>query len=223
MKKKLRLKSYVLPVLYVCLFALTFYTTLVVSNALSKNKKTKDTKENINYVNESIIEEEKPVINETTTKMLKPYTNENVKIGKTYYDYKADNESQQKSIIYHDNTYMQNSGIDYILDEAFDIVSVLDGTVTSVTSDDLLGRTVEIKHDNNYVSVYQSLGSVDVKKGDTVNIGQVIGKSGTNELDKEMGNHLHFELYVNGKIVDPAQYIDKELNNKKEENKTNDN
>ena len=41
--------------------------------------------------------------------------------------------------------------------------------------------------------------------------GQVIGKSGTNELDKDMGNHLHFELYVNGQVVDPALYLNKEL------------
>lgn len=218
MKKKLKLKSYVLPVLYVCLFVLTFYVTLVVSNSLVKKQQPQDKKDNIEYVNESIINEEKPVISEQK-KMMKPYTNENVKIGKGYYDYKADAQSQEKSIIYHENTYMQNSGIDYILDEPFDVISVLDGTVISVTSDDLLGNTVEVKHDNNYVSVYQSLSNVEVKKGDNLTIGQVIGKSGTNELDKEMGNHLHFELYVGGKIVDPTLYIDKEIN--QNENKKN--
>lgn len=217
MKKRLKLKSYVLPVLYVCLFALTFYVTLVVSNNLVNKQKVEEKKENIEYVNESIISEDKPVISEQT-KMMKPYTNENVKIGKNYYDYKSDAATQEKSITYHDNTYMQNSGIDYVLEEPFDVVSVLNGTVISVTSDDLLGKTVEVKHDNNYVSVYQSLSDVEVKKGDNLNIGQVIGKSGTNELDKEMGNHLHFELYVGGKIVNPALYIDKEIN-KTENNK----
>ena len=42
------------------------------------------------------------------------------------------------------------------------------------------------------------------------------GKSGSNELDKEIGNHLHLELYVNGQVVDPMLYLDKELSKPKE-------
>lgn len=220
MKKKLKLKSYVLPSLYVCLFVATFYITLVVSNMLTKTNTTNNsTGENLDYVSESIIDNEQQVINETT-KMLKPYTNEKVTIGKYFYDYKAESTKQENSITYHDNTYIQNSGIDYILEEAFDIVSVLDGTVTSVTTDDLLGKIVEIKHNNNYVTVYQSLSTVNVKKGDTVTAGQIIGKSGTNEIDKDMGNHLHFELYIKGQVVDPTLYIDKEVTVMAEDNKT---
>ena len=52
---------------------------------------------------------------------------------------------------------------------------------------------------------------MSVKKGDIITQGQVIGKSGTNELDKDIGNHLHFELYVNGQVVDPTLYLNKEL------------
>ncbi len=212
MKRKLKLKSYVLPSLYVFLFITTFCITLVVSNAFA-NKATNDKNdqtENLDYVSETIIDDSQEVINETP-KMIKPYTNEKVAIGKYFYDYKAENKKQESSITYHDNTYIQNSGIDYILEESFDVVSVLNGTVTSVTTDDLLGNIVEIKHDNNYVSVYQSLSTVNVKKGDTITQGQIIGKSGTNEIDKDMGNHLHFELYIKGQIVDPTLYIDKEI------------
>ena len=211
MKRKLKLKSYVLPSLYVCLFIATFYITLVVSNMFATKTTNKEQQqENLDYVSETIIDNSQQVINEKE-KMIKPYTNENVKIGKYFYDYKAENNKQENSITYHDNTYMQNSGVDYILEESFDVVSVLNGTVTSVKTDDLLGKIVEIKHDNNYVTVYQSLSTVDVKKGDVVTQGQIIGKSGTNEIDKDMGNHLHFELYIKGQIVDPILYIDKEI------------
>ena len=117
----------------------------------------------------------------------------------------------QQLIIYHDDTYMQNSGVDFISTNTFDIISVLDGTVSDVKEDETLGKIVEIKHNNDYISIYQSLSEVSVKKGDTVKQGQVIGKSGTNELDKEIGNHLHFEFYVNGQIVDPTLYLNKEL------------
>lgn len=211
MKKKLKLKSYVLPSLYVCLFVATFYITLVVSNMLTKKTPIQENKtQNIDYVSETILDNEQPVINETL-KMQKPYTNESVTIGKYFYDYQGESDKQENSITYHDNTYIQNSGVDYILEESFDVVSILSGTVTSVTTDDLLGKVVEIKHDNNYVSVYQSLSTVNVKKGDTVTQGQVIGKSGTNEIDKDMGNHLHFELYIKGQVVDPTLYLDKEI------------
>ena len=106
---------------------------------------------------------------------------------------------------------MQNSGTDFVSENVFDVVAVLDGSVTDVKEDDTLGKVVEIKHDNGYISIYQSLSEVSVKKGDMITQGQVIGKSGTNELDKDMGNHLHFELYVNGQVVDPALYLNKEL------------
>lgn len=220
MKKKLKLKSYVLPSVYVCLFIATFYITLLVSNTFTKNKTTNENKENLDYVSENVVEEEIPVIKEDKIKIIKPYTNEKVAIGKYFYNNEDENKKQENSITYHDNTYMQNSGVDYILEESFDIVSILDGTVTSVKTDDLLGKIIEIKHDNDYVSVYQSLSSVDVKKGDTVKQGQVIGKSGTNEMDKDMGNHLHFELFIKNIAVDPTQYIDKELSTTNDKNTT---
>ena len=156
-----------------------------------------------------------PVINETT-RIIKPFTSETVQIGKYYYDYKGEAEGQEKSLTRHDNTYIQNSGLDYTAGEVFDVVTVLNGTVTKVTEDDLLGKTVEVKHDNDYITVYQSLSEVSVKKGDVVTQGQIIGKSGTNEIDKDLGNHLHFEMYLNGAIVNPADYIDKDINSKEE-------
>ncbi|MBP3841645.1 MAG: M23 family metallopeptidase [Bacilli bacterium] len=211
MKDK-KLKGWVLPSLYAFFFVGVFLVTLGVSNVLmekSSDPKNKE-KEEINYVSDSIIDEEKPVVQEVET-MLKPYINVEAKISKYYYDYKATEENQEKSLTYHDNTYMQNSGIDYTAENIFDVVSVLDGTVVNVKEDDLLGKCVEIKHDNNYTSVYQSLSEVNVKKGDNVIRGQLIGKSGENKLDKDLGNHLHFELYIKGKVVNPLDYIDKEV------------
>ena len=59
----------------------------------------------------------------------------------------------------------------------------------------------------------------DNKKVVAVKQGQVIGKSGTNSIDKELGNHLHFELYLNSQVVNPEDYFDKEI---KAETTTND-
>ncbi len=211
MKKKLKLKPYVLPSVYVIfVIGLTIGTYYVAKN-MKKTKVNPD----YNYVSSIILNQDVPVINETT-KIIKPFTSEKVEIGKYYYDYKGEAANQEKSLTRHDNTYIQNSGLDYKSQETFDVVSVLNGTVTKVTEDDLLGKTVEIKHDNEYITVYQSLSEVSVKKGDTVTQGQIIGKSGTNEIDKDLGNHLHFEMYLKGMIINPEEQIDKDISTNQE-------
>ena len=110
-----------------------------------------------------------------------------------------------------ENSYIQNSGVDYILDNQFDVVSIYDGTVTKVEDNELAGKTVEIKHDGNIISVYQSLGEVSVKQGDTVKQGSKIGKSGNSKINKDLGNHLHFELYVKGQVVNPEDCYNKKI------------
>ena len=205
--RRRKLKPYVLPtIMTLAIVSVMFGTAMLRSNL------QKDTSEDelTSYVTSTVLEEEQPVIKESTI-MINPYTDTTVSIGKNYYDYKADAETQEKSIVYHDNTYMQNSGTDFVGEKVFDVVAVLDGSVTDVKEDETLGKVVEIKHENGYISIYQSLSEVSVKKGDMVTQGQVIGKSGTNELDKDMGNHLHFELYVNGTVVNPTLYLNKEL------------
>lgn len=219
MKTK-KLKGWVLQSLYACFFIGVFLVTVGVSNVLmEKSEKEEQTKpDDINYVSESIIDEDKPVVQEVET-LLKPYQGQEVTVSKYYYDYKADENKQENSLTYHDNTYMQNSGVDYTSKEKFDVINILDGTVTNIKEDELLGKCIEIKHDNNYTSVYQSLSEINVKKGDKVLRGQLIGKSGENNIDKDMGNHLHFELYIKGQIVDPLEYIDKEVQKDNTKNK----
>ena len=204
--KKMKLKGFVLPTLIATLGLVALIVTTLIINP----KDNLQDNNNLNYVSNTILMQEIPVIN-TTTKVIYPYTDPSVTIGKSYYDYKATSEEQEKSIIYHENTYMQNSGIDFIYENKFDVIAVLDGVVTNVKEDDLLGKIVEVNHNNEFVSIYQSLSEVKVKKGDSVTQGQVLGISGTNKLDKALGNHLHFEFYAEGQIVNPITYLDKEL------------
>lgn len=206
MKKKLVLKPFVLPTVYsliiVALIASVYFTT----------KPNQEVEENYTYVSGAILEEYVPVVNTSSeTIVLRPYTSESVTIGKNYYDYKGQEDEQKNSIIYHENTYLQNTGIDYVQNEVFEVISILDGEVIEVGDKELLGKSITIRHNNEIISVYQSLSEVNVKKGDKVTAGQVIGKSGTCQLNKDLGNHLHFELTVNGAIVDPEDYLDKKL------------
>ena len=216
--KKLRLKKGAIIGAYLIAFSLTGISAFFVSQNMQANNPTE---EDIEYVNSSIIDdkEDREVIKEDV-KMVKPYTNEEVQTLKYFYDYQAEAETQEKSILYHENTYIQNSGMDFGLTDTFDVVSVLDGTVVDVREDELLGTVVEIKHDNDFISSYQSLSEVSVKKNDTVKQGQVIGKSGTNTIDQDLGNHLHFELYKSGEVVDPSKYFDQVISDTTEENST---
>lgn len=207
MKKKMKLKGFVIPTLYIALvliFVISAYVTF-------SNKSNTDVEEQINYVSSIIWSNDTPVI--STEKVLeKPFSNNNITIGRYYYDYKDASEEQQNSIIYYEGSYIQNSGIDYLLKEKFDVLSVYDGNVIKVEDDELLGKTVEIKHDNNIISVYQGLSEVSVKKGDTISQGTKIGVSGTSKINSGLGNHLHFEIYVNGEVVNPEDCFGKKLN-----------
>lgn len=208
MKKK-KLRPFVVPTLsFILLFSLFVSTFFMKTSSSPVN--------NINYVTDIILGNKIPVMNES--KIINyPYTNKNVTIGKTYYDYKGSEESQEKSIIKYDDTYMQNSGVDFVCNEVFDVLSVLDGEVISVSEDETVGKVVKIQHNNNYVSVYQGLSEVSVKKGDKVIQNQVLGKSGTNKIDEELGNHLHFELYINNVMQDPMNFLGKSINGTKGE------
>ena len=203
MKRKFRVKT--VPLLITILALVPLLTIFLIKRTSLTNKQPEE-----DLVTEETISDSLPVIN-TTNKMINPYTDKNVKIGKTYYDYKGEEKNQENSITVHDNTYMQNTGIDFISDQIFDVVSVQDGTVINVKEDNLLGKVVEIKHESGLISSYQSLSEISVKKGETITQGQIIG--GTNELDKESGNHLHFEIYKDGTSVNPENYLNKEINN----------
>lgn len=91
------------------------------------------------------------------------------------------------------------------------MISILDGTVISVEDNDILGTTVEVRHSNDLISIYQSLADVAVKKDDQIIQGQIIAKSGVSNINKDLGNHLHFELYYKGKIVNPEEYYNKSV------------
>lgn len=212
MRRKRRLKMYIRSCLFVVLLLTIATGVFLVSNKINLQKANQKD-QNYTYVSGIIMDQDVPVISQTIA-MIKPYTSDKVTVGKNFYDYKAESDQQEKSITYYDGSYIQNSGIDYVSEEVFDVIAVLNGTVVDFKSDDILGNVIEIKHDNGYVTSYQSLSEVSVKKGDTITQGQIIGKSGTNKLDKDIGNHLHFELYANGQVVDPNLYLDKELKTK---------
>jgi len=206
MKKRRKLKAFVWPSIYVVLVSAFVLSTFMAFS----NSEEDVVEEDLTYVSSIIWSNDTPVV--ATDKVIeKPYSNESVTIGKYYYDYRDSSDEQQNAIIFYEDSYIQNSGVDYILDKKFDILSIYDGTVVKVEDNELVGKTVEVKHDNNVISIYQSLSTVNVKEGDTITQGTKIGESGTSKINNELGNHLHFELYINGQVVNPEDYYNKKM------------
>lgn len=168
-------------------------------------------KSDYSYVSKTIFDDAIPVVS-TEEKLTKPYNADDVKVLKTYYDYKGEETSQQNSLIYYENTYMQSNGISYGKEDIFDVISILPGTVEEVKEDEILGKVVKIKHNDNVISLYQCLSETTINKGDTVIQGQVIGQSGSCNLEKDIKNHVYFELIINNETVNPENYYGKTLN-----------
>lgn len=166
--------------------------------------------EDIDYVNKTIFEEEVPVVN-TEEVLIRPYANSEIRVLKSFYDYKADASNQQQSLIYYENTYLPNSGVSYGGVDTFDVLAVYDGIVTSIKQDNLLGTIVTVTHNNNMISIYQSLSEISVQENQMINQGDIIGKSGVCDIEKDLNNHLHFELVLNGVVVNPELYYNKKI------------
>ncbi len=210
--KKRRLKPFVVPVVYVLSLTMLLVSVYFVEEAINgrvfKSENIEEVKDSTEEVVEEVPSNDMPVVN-TEPQIIKPYVNDAVKVVRSFYNKDADNSTQENSIIYYGDTYMQNSGIDYAGDAEFEVVSILDGTITEIKDDEIMGKTVKIQHNNDLISVYQSMGTVNFKVNDTVGQGAIIGNSGENNIGKDLGSHLHFELYYKGKIVNPDEYYGK--------------
>lgn len=199
-----KVKKSVVNALYI------FSAVLLVSLFTISEYKLGHKPEKQGYVNKTIFQNEIPVVAQQE-KLIRPYVDNAVQIATNYYNTKDDEETQKNSLILYENTYLKSTGIDYKIDYDFDVVSVLEGVVITVREDQILGKLVEIKHKDNVISTYQSLSEIYVNVGDELMQGALIGKSGTSNLQKDMGSHLHFELMIDSKNVDPEDYYDKEL------------
>jgi len=104
--------------------------------------------------------------------------------------------------------YQVHGGIDYAGEENASVLSVYDGTVTSVTYDALNGHKVCVDHGGGLVTEYSSLSEPVVAEGQKVYKGSKLATISTSST-KEMsdGAHLHFAVTLNGQIVSPYDYF----------------
>ena len=169
--------------------------------------------QNTDFKEEAVVkieegQKEKPEVKKEQT--LKSPVNDNIGIVRYFYDEKDDITKQEQSIILFEGVYRPNQGIDYSnKNEPFDVLAVLDGTVTKKANDPVLGWIVTITHDNKITTSYQALSDVKVELNQIVKQGDIIGKSGENIYESDLKNHLHFILQKDGQIMNPEKYINK--------------
>lgn len=98
-----------------------------------------------------------------------------------------------------------HAGVDFAGKQGADIVAVASGVVTWAGPRYGYGRMVEINHGNGYKTRYAHCQELNVALGDIVRKGDVIALMGS--TGRSTGPHVHFEVYKNGRTVDPAAYI----------------
>ena len=201
------MKKSVVYSLYAMSFVLVFLG-LVLFNYIVNNKTN-----NSMLVSKGILDHETyiPVVRTNNT-ITRPYYDSDVNLVLMFYNVTDTEENQQKSLIQYDGTYIQSNGVAYSKGIPFDVISVLDGTVKEVREDDILGNIIVIEHDNGYVSTYESIDAIAIEEGMPVVQGQVIAKSATSNISKNLDNHLYFELSKNGENVNPEEYYNKSIN-----------
>ena len=101
--------------------------------------------------------------------------------------------------------YRMHHGIDLAGTWQENITVSADGTVVFAGYHGSFGKVIRIKHNYGIMTTYGHLAKINVKRGDLVIEGQVIGKMG--RTGKVKGAHLHYEISVNGKSQNPAKYI----------------
>ena len=96
-------------------------------------------------------------------------------------------------------------GLDMAIGYGTPIYAADGGTVVVAGWHSSYGNYVKINHGNGYETLYAHCSSLLVKAGDKVYKGEEIAKVGS--TGNSTGNHLHFEVFKNGALVNPESYI----------------
>lgn len=97
-----------------------------------------------------------------------------------------------------------HEGMDFSASIGTPIYATGNGTVTKAGWQSGYGRIVKINHGYGYETWYAHMNKIDVRVGQKVVRGEVIGEVGN--TGKSTGPHLHYEVHVKGRVVNPVNY-----------------
>jgi murein DD-endopeptidase MepM/ murein hydrolase activator NlpD len=98
-----------------------------------------------------------------------------------------------------------HTGIDFRGEYGEPVHATAAGTVTNAGWSGGYGKMVEIDHGNGLATRYGHLSEIDVKVGQSVRSGEVVGRLGS--TGRSTGPHLHYETRIEGEAVDPQKFL----------------
>jgi murein DD-endopeptidase MepM/ murein hydrolase activator NlpD len=98
-----------------------------------------------------------------------------------------------------------HTGLDFRASTGDPVRATANGKVVSAGWSGGYGRMVEIDHGNGLSTRYGHLSEINVRVGDPIKIGQVIGEVGS--TGRSTGPHLHYETRIDGEAVDPQKFL----------------
>ena len=96
-------------------------------------------------------------------------------------------------------------GLDISTNMGNPIMATADGIVIKVETDKYLGKNVTISHGNGYTTIYGHMSNFAVKAGQKVKRRDIIGYIG--QTGKAAGPHVHYEVFKDGKRIDPRNFL----------------
>ncbi|MFB4167137.1 peptidoglycan DD-metalloendopeptidase family protein [Virgibacillus sp. JSM 102003] len=202
-------KKWFFPAVYLTIAALLLSLVVWYQNLDNQIQETEDDQSSETYTPAEHDEEAQSVMDQQEVIKMPVVNQDQAEIVTNFYDYNADQEEKENALVMFNNRFYQSTGIDIASadGETFDVLASLSGTVTEVREDPLLGNVVALSHENDVVTYYASLQGVNVKSGDKVQQGDVLGKAGENMFGQESGTHVHFEIRKDGKEVNPESFF----------------
>lgn len=186
-----------------------------VSNPISGNKETVSTKgDETTAVNKTTDAKTVALLQET---IKYPLEAEDITVAKSYYNQEVDTKEQMNSLFSYtvgETKYTQESKGVSLKDsdnKEVNVLAALSGKVLTVKDEVLKGTVVTIEHENGVKTVYTGVYDVAVKAGDELEQGDVIGKTGSSQLEPDSGNVVHFEIVKDDTKLNPSDIIDTKL------------
>ncbi len=104
-----------------------------------------------------------------------------------------------------------HGGVDFKGPDGSQVKSIASGKVTDISDDPMYGTVITVDHGNEVIAKYCGLNKdvTEVKEGDKVKSGQLLGYLGEIPCEKSDVSHLHFEIYYKGENVDPLALMNK--------------
>lgn len=204
-KKKFYKKPWFWPAIYASVAVALI--ALIVTYSVVTNKNSDNVAKNPTAKDDEVVVE----TNSKVETLKYPFNEEHlndVKVLQDYYDVTADEETRENALLVFNQTFSTSSGVSLSINEKpFEVLAAMSGEVVDVKLDSFTGNQIVIKHANGMETRYSSVTDILVKKGDSVVQGQAIATTTSNEWNPTAGIHLYFEVFEDGKHVNPRSYL----------------